>query len=399
MKIIYLHQYFRKPTMSGGIRSYELARRLVRDGHEVILVTADTENCFDSWRVEHIDGIEVHWISVKYDNSFGFFRRILAFLKFLILATIHILPINADKIIATSTPLTISIPGIFYKIFRRKPFIFEVRDVWPEVPIALGFLNNAMLKQMALVLEKITYSFSSVIIALSPDMRTSISKRCNNKRIAVIPNASDVDLFDNSTGKDVIGFSEDLRLIRKKHEKVLFYTGTLGMVNNLKYLIELSSYSDGSVAFVIIGSGKEKQELIEMASDLSVLDNVIYFFDAVPKQHLYIIHDLFDMACSTVLPINELYANSANKIFDAFASGTPILINHGGWISELINETSCGVELGIVPNQYEFNKLHSFIFDEKLMEKAKVSSKNLGLNDFNRENLYRAFLDVVEGAK
>ncbi|HHX8492643.1 TPA: glycosyltransferase WbuB, partial [Vibrio diabolicus] len=95
MKIIYLHQYFKKPSMSGGVRSYEFAKRMVNDGHEVIMITSDTVNDFSGWRVESFEGIQIHWVSVKYDNKFGFVQRILSFLKFILLSSFHILKINS----------------------------------------------------------------------------------------------------------------------------------------------------------------------------------------------------------------------------------------------------------------------------------------------------------------
>ncbi|TOD55041.1 glycosyltransferase WbuB, partial [Vibrio parahaemolyticus] len=90
MKIIYLHQYFKKPSMNGGVRSYEFAKRLVLDGHHVIMVTSDTENKFKGWKIEFVDGIEVHWVSVPYSNNLNFWGRILAFLKFIVLASLHL---------------------------------------------------------------------------------------------------------------------------------------------------------------------------------------------------------------------------------------------------------------------------------------------------------------------
>lgn len=387
--------------MNGGVRSYEFARRLVRDGHQVILITADTENEFKSWNIENIDGIEVHWISINYDNSFGFHRRLLAFFKFIIFSTFHIIPIQADKIIATSTPLTISIPAIIYKLIKRKDFIFEVRDVWPEVPIALGFLNNSFLRSLAVSLEKLTYHQASALITLSPDMKKSISNRVTGKRVEVIPNASDTHLFEKDIDyqkidKDIF---DKLILIKENHNKVVFYTGTLGMVNNLSYFINLASFSSGEVAFVIIGSGKERKQLETLADENGTLEKKVYFFDSLPKDKLYIVHHLYDLAFSTVLPIEELYANSANKVFDAFASGSPICINHSGWLKELIDRECCGLVLQSHATKSEFDKLLSFLNNEKKMTEARKASKRLGQTDFNRERLYSKFKEVIENEK
>jgi glycosyltransferase involved in cell wall biosynthesis len=394
MKIIYLHQYFRKPSMSGGVRSYEFAKRLAKAGHDVVVITSDNENDFSGWKIELLDGFEVHWISVKYDNSFGFIRRVWSFFKFLFLATFHICSLKSDKLFATSTPLTVAIPALFYKLFKRKPYVFEVRDVWPEVPIALGVIKNRALIKFAYFLERLAYRYASHIVALSPNMQKSILERCGDTPVSVIPNAADCHLF-NIPLSNSDSFIETLEMIKRKHKKVVFYTGAFGMVNNLRSLIKLSSFSKGDIAFVIIGQGREECELKEYAEELNVLNSTLYFLPSVNKNQLSAVHTAFDMAASTVLPIPELYANSANKVFDAFAAGSPLLINHGGWIKDLIDETGCGLALSNNPTAKDFTILKQFLFDNDLYSSASKASLNLGETDFNRENLFLKLSKVI----
>lgn len=386
--------------MNGGVRSYEFAKRLVRDGHEVILIAADTKNEFNSWKKEYVDGIEVHWLPVKYDNTYNVPKRIFSFFKFMLLVTVHILNIKSDRIIATSTPLTIAVPAIIYSTFRRVPFIFEVRDVWPEVPIALGFLKSKFSQNVALLLERIAYKSASTIITLSPDMKDSIMKRCHNKNVIVIPNASDVELFfPDANCSSLLPLRVKLTNIKSRFDKVVFYTGTLGLVNNLGYILELANYSSGNVGFVIIGDGNELNELKSKAELQGTLGKKVFFIDAIAKNELYLVHEIFDVSCSTVLPVKELYANSANKIFDAFAAGTPILINHSGWLKGIIENEGCGIVLGEKPTSFEFHKLEDFLMDEDRILQARAVSKKLGETDFNREHLYSKFKDVIENEK
>ncbi|MFH4499717.1 glycosyltransferase family 4 protein [Vibrio diabolicus] len=389
MKIIYIHQYFKLPKMSGGVRSFEQAKRMVSDGHKVIMITSDTANYFKGWKIEEYDGIEIHWVSVKYDNKFGFVQRILSFLKFILLASFHMLKIKSDLVYATSTPLTIVIPAIIYKKIKKVPYVFEVRDVWPEVPIALGVIKNSFLKKSAYFLERLAYKNARNIIALSPDMRSSIESRYKLDNIEVIPNAADVSIFRNRSVNKNDPIYLKLNSIKERHNKVLFYTGTFGLVNNLKYLIKLATFSKGELAIVIIGGGKEEIELKILAKSLGVLDKTIYFVGRINKEQLYIPHSLFDMAISTVLPIKELYANSANKVFDAFASGTPLMINHGGWIKDIIENNKCGIALPEVANQEAYDELYNFITNDDVMLTAKNNSEKLGDDEFNRDRLYR----------
>lgn len=396
MKLIYLHQYFKKPSMNGGIRSYEFAKRLAQSGHDVVMVTSDNQSKFKGWKIEKLDGFEVHWVSVQYDNSFGFFRRLWAFFKFLVLASIHICSLKSDKLFVTSTPLTVAIPALIYKFVKRKPYIFEVRDVWPEVPIALGVIKNTLLIKSAILLERIAYSNASHIIALSPDMKKSVLKRCADTPVTVITNAADCHLFNQSLSGDD-KFTNLLNMLKEKHKKVVFYTGAFGLVNNLRSFIKLSSFSDAEIGFVIIGEGKEENELKTYAKELSVLDMNLHFLPSVNKNQLSFVHSAFDMAASTVLPIEALYANSANKVFDAFAAGTPLLINHDGWIKTLIEQTKCGLVINNEPSIDDYNALHDFLFSPEVYEIACHASLRLGKEEFNRENLFKKLLPIIEG--
>ena len=198
MKITYIHQYFNTRDMSGGTRSYEMARRLVSMGHEVTMIT--------SWRSSHVgthwfetdeSGIKVLWLPVKYSNHMSYAARVRAFFRFAFGAARKAASLPADVVFATSTPLTIAFPGIFAAKALNVPMVFEVRDLWPELPIAIGALKNSMLKYAAVRLERFAYNNSSRIIALSPGMRDGVVRSgYSENRVTVIPNSADLELFD-----------------------------------------------------------------------------------------------------------------------------------------------------------------------------------------------------------
>lgn len=170
MKVIYLHQYFKTPDMSGGTRSYEMAKRMVKAGHEVHMVTSWTEKTnHTDWFSEEIEGIHVHWYPNQYSNSMSFKERTKVFMRFAYAATTKAASFkDANIIFATSTPLTIAIPAVSASKLLKIPMVFEVRDLWPEIPIAIGALNNPLLKFLAKRLEKLAYTNSSAVVALSP---------------------------------------------------------------------------------------------------------------------------------------------------------------------------------------------------------------------------------------
>src|SRR5690625_3260213 len=155
MKIIYLHQYFNTPEMSGGTRSYEMARRLVTAGHEVHMITSwrDPDRADENWFETVEAGVNVHWLPVPYSNHMSYGERIKAFSRFAHQAGTKAKELQGDVIFATSTPLTIAIPAISASKKHKVPMVFEVRDLWPELPIAIGALNNPILKWAAKRLE------------------------------------------------------------------------------------------------------------------------------------------------------------------------------------------------------------------------------------------------------
>ena len=122
MKIVYLHQYFNTPAMPGSTRSYEMAKRLVEWGHEVHIVTSYREPCKKKgWFVSLEEGIHVHWLSITYSNKLNYFQRIRAFIHFAYRASVKTTRLSADLIFATSTPLTIAIPGILGSKIKNIP--------------------------------------------------------------------------------------------------------------------------------------------------------------------------------------------------------------------------------------------------------------------------------------
>lgn len=200
MKILYLHQYFVPPDAAGGTRSYELARRLVARGHDVTLVTSSA-HMQGSARHRTLDGIEVVVLPVDYDNAMSNGERIRAFVEFAGRAAFEAARHPTDVVFATSTPLTIAIPGLAARFLTSAPLVFEVRDLWPEIPIAMGSLRNPLARAAARGLEWLAYHGSCEVVALSPGMADGVAKvGIPRERITVIPNGCDVEKFNVDAG-------------------------------------------------------------------------------------------------------------------------------------------------------------------------------------------------------
>ena len=154
MRITYLHQYFNTSSMPGGTRSYEMARRLVAMGHEVNIITSwRTPDNRKDWFVTNESGAQVHWLPVNYSNHMSYNERIKSFIKFAWFAARKAASLPTDVVFATSTPLTIALPGAYAARRLQVPMVFEVRDLWPELPIAIGALKNPVMRWMATARE------------------------------------------------------------------------------------------------------------------------------------------------------------------------------------------------------------------------------------------------------
>lgn len=395
MRIIYLHQYFNTPAMSGGTRSYEMARRLVAMGHEVNLITTRRDGRTESrWIVSDEAGIRVHWISIPYSNRMGYGRRVWAFLKFAFLASQRAASIPSDLIFATSTPLTIALPAVWASWRKRVPMVLEVRDLWPEVPIAMGALNNPIFRLAAKFLEQFAYSNSSAIVALSPDMRNGIVRAgYPGEEVYVIPNGSDLDLLDVN--------SKEAACFRLEHkipaDRILMvYAGTLGKVNGVGYLVELAKemIHDERFYILIVGDGTERESIRSSAISSGCLGRNLAMIDPVPKNEMRRVLSSADITISTVIPVKELEANSANKVFDGMAAGNCIAINHGGWLEKLLKENEAGMVLPQNP-QSAASELRRWLDAPEKIEKAKINARRLAEESFSRDKLAVQLNEII----
>lgn len=401
MKIIYLHQYFNTPEMSGGTRSYEMARRMVAAGHEVHMVTSIREQGHqqDGWLETSEEGIQVHWLPVPYSNQMSYMQRILAFFSFAKAARKKVVELKGDVIFATSTPLTIALPAVPAARKKKIPMVFEVRDLWPEMPIAMGALNNPLLRFMAHKLEHWAYQNSAAVVALSPGMKDGVvATGYPANKIAVIPNSSDNRDFahdPNAARK----FRADREWLGDK--PLLVYTGTFGKVNGVGYMVELASalLALGSdVRILLIGSGAERDSVMQAAQQAGVYQNNLYIEEPLPKKEMPALLSAATMASALFIDLPEMRPNSANKFFDALASGTPVLLNYGGWMHDLVTTHDCGLPMWQKPIREVAKLLDSRMHDQVWLDKAGLSARKLAEHSFDRDTLANQLMEVIQSA-
>lgn len=400
MKILYFHQHFTTPTIGGGTRSYEFAKRLIDRGHKVTMVCGETAKLDlpatgvkGVYRGE-IDGIDVIQINLPYSNSDGIAKRAMIFVKFAWKGIQVAMKEEYDLLFATSTPLTAGIPGIWMKWFarRKRKFVFEVRDLWPELPKALGMKNPFLLSGMGL-LERLSYKKADACIGLSPGIREGIKRIVPGKRVEMIPNGCDLDIFKT-------GNREDLKLEGVlPTDTVAVFTGAHGIANGLDAVLDMASVlkrrgrDDIKIAF--IGDGRVKPDLVKRARD-EKLDNCL-FFDPVPKTVLNKIISSVDIGLMVLKNVPAFYyGTSPNKFFDYIASGLPVVNNYPGWLADMIKENNCG--MAIPPDDATaFADAVTYLADNSPERRTMGgNSRTLAEKQFSRHDLSNQFVDFLE---
>ena len=327
--------------MSGSTRPYDLATSFAKQGIDVTVLCSDESGKAKSrWTYIERDGIKVIRLKCSYDNNMGFFKRIWAFCKFFTQVSIKQFSMDYDVMLASSTPLTNGIPALVAHWFRRKPYVFEVRDVWPGVPIAMGYFKNGVARKMLYTFEKKIYKKAFAIVPLSIGMDDNIKERYPNDKSVVIPNISELIRFGNVTKTVDIPFPID--------KKVILYAGTFGNVNGVSYVIQLAEQIlkfDDSICFYLVGKGKEKEDNKKEAEQRGVLNKNVFILDPVRKDDLPYLYSQCTAGSSFVIDLPALWDNSANKFFDTLAAKRPMIINHEGWQADVIRERNIGYVL------------------------------------------------------
>jgi glycosyltransferase involved in cell wall biosynthesis len=252
----------------------------------------------------------------------------------------------------------------------------------------VGALKRRLPIALARGLERFAYARSSHVVALSPDMKAGVvSTGFPAECVSVIPNSSDLDLFDVPAehGKR---FRAQYAWLQDR--PLVVYTGALGLVNGVDYLARLAAAvqrHNPDVRFLVIGDGREREKVRQVASQLEVLDRNFFMLEAVPKTAMPTILSAADIATSTVIDRKPLWANSANKVFDALAAGRPIAINHEGWLADMIRETECGLVLPVGDVDDAAQQLVAMLDDPARMAATREAAGRIASERFGRDML------------
>lgn len=396
MNILYLHQYFNTPSMPGSTRSYEFAKRLVARGDTVHMVTTNWQGK-SKLSFTNESGINVYWAPIPYANKMNFLRRIWAYLGYVWFTFIIGHKLNYDLIIASSTPLTIAIPALWLKRAKRAKMIFEVRDLWPQLPIAIGALKSPIMIRIAQFLEKKAYAGSEKVIALSIGMNSVLKERVPSNKISVVTNLSDRKKFKVSDQKG-INFRKNYPGI--SNHPLIVYTGVFGRVNGVIYLVEIAKEIqkiNPNVRFLLTGDGFEKEKIKKQSIKYNLLNKILFMERYLPKNEMPDLLSAATITTSFFIDLPEMGHNSANKFFDGLAAGKPIMINYGGWQADLLKESGAGFIIPQNNSSQAAKILNDVLTNDETLNQMKKASRQLS-HQFDVNTNFQKFETVIDSA-
>ena len=389
MRILYVHQYFKTPREPGGTRSYWLAQELLKNGYEVTMITINKYQK-ESVKEYNVDGIKVVSYGIFYNQSMGIKDRLKSFTDFMVKSTRYALKHSKeyDFVFATSTPLTVGIPALLAKWFKKKKYIFEVRDLWPEVPIQMGAFKNPLIIGLTRWLEKTIYKNAEHVIALSPGMQDGVIKYIPKEKTSMIPNMSKKDEFwprekDYDLMKQ-IGLKED-------YLKVIHF-GSLGEANGIDTIIESASLlKEQKIQFLFLGAGSTEERLKKVIEQKNIKN--VLFHNRTPMELTSAIVNCCDISLVSFKDLPILYTNSPNKLFDSLSAGKPIIVNSAGWTKKMVEDNKCGIYCDPKNPQDLADKL-VYLNNRDSLEDMGKNSRRLAEEVYDKSILVEEFSNV-----
>jgi glycosyltransferase involved in cell wall biosynthesis len=354
MRILLIHQYFLEDNGGGGSRWNEMSRFWQAAGHDVTVLAGMVH--YMGHRPERYknkkflietnqDGVRVIRCHVSESYNKSFWGRLWAYFSFTFSSTwggIRYARSTYDVIVVTSPPLFVGITAYILSRWKRTPFVFEIRDLWPESAIDTGVLTNGSIIRFAYWFEGFIYRKAKIINVLTPAFRESLitKKGIDPTKIIFIPNAADFSLSEEL----LQNFNAES--FRKTHDLtdkfVVTYVGAHGVANHLVQLLDTAELlRDTNVLFLLIGDGMLKKDLVADAQRRGLTN--VRFVGSVPKREVFKYILASDMGTSVLKKVDTFKTVYSNKTFDYMSCQKPILMAIDGVSRELVETAGAGV--------------------------------------------------------
>lgn len=400
MKILLINQAFVSPEEPGHTRHYELAQFLRQQGHELVIVGSDINYQTGERIVQHqglsveqdINGVRVVRAYIIPALHRSYFWRILSFISFMVSSVIVSMRIkDVDLIMGTTPPIFQAVSVWLISWLRQKPFLLEVRDLWPEFGVSMGVLKNPLVIQLARWLEKFLYARADKILVNSPAyVDYMVSKGVNPVKVAFIPYGTDVEMFNPQV--DGAPFRSKFGVESKF---VVLYAGALGQANDIRTLLRAAArmQAEDRIKIILLGDGKEREKL-EIEARLLGLGNVI-FAGVLPKKEMPQAVAGADVCLAILQDIPMFRTTYPNKVFDYLAAGKPTVLVIDGVIRRLIEISGGGVFVPPGDDARLAECLVELSNNPELLTKMGLSGREYMLRHMDRRDKMAKTMDLM----
>jgi Glycosyltransferase len=400
MKILFLTDNFPPEFNAPATRTFEHCRYWVRQGAEVTVITCFPNfpkgKVFDGYKnkwkqVEYIDGIRVIRVWSYITANAGFIKRTVDFLSFAATSFLAGLSVKCDVIIATSPQFFTAVSGCMLGFFKRRPWIMEVRDLWPESIKAVEAINSNGLISMLEKVELFLYRNARKVIVVTDSFKDNLTDRgIPAEKIHVVKNGVDLSVFQPIPKN--IALAKELKL---ENKLVFGYVGTHGLAHGLDFIVRsIQKVNDDRIHFLFIGDGAEKANTVALATQLGLQN--ITFLEPVAKSEIQSYLSIVDVALVPLKKSPTFQSVIPSKVFESVAMNIPILLGVDGEIRSIIERYKAGLyfepesEVEFLARLYEMTDLLSRDRNHFVDACQRMAS------DFDRRNLATRMLEVVK---
>lgn len=410
MKILLIHQYYLEKNDGGGSRWNEMTKFWAEQGHDITVLAGmvhyNSGKKNQNYKGEYFSDqknyetrIRVIRSHVSEAYNVNFLGRLWAYFSFVfssIWAGLFYAREKYDIIIVTSPPLFVGITSYVLSFLKKIPFIFEIRDLWPESAIDTGVLKNKLIIKLAYSFESFIYRKATIINVLTPAFKTYLvnNKNVDTNKICFIPNAADFSLVSK------VASNFNVNNFRKEHNIdqdsfVITYVGAHGVANHLMQIIDTAELlQDKKVLFLLIGEGMEKNMLKEDVSSRKIKN--VRFIDAVPKSEVFKYILASNMGASVLKKVDTFKTVYSNKTFDYMSCKKPLFMLIDGVSRELVEEAGCGIYVE-PENKQEFKeKILLYLNDNERVIKEGDNGFNFAIKNFDRNTLALKYLEIIK---
>jgi glycosyltransferase involved in cell wall biosynthesis len=398
MHIAVFSQYHTNPDCPATSRHYTLLKHLAQ-AHRVTLLT--TRAWAGQRLTQEFDwvpaGVELRQAEVPYDNRMGPARRALSFAQYAAWAVREGMRIDKPDVVwGISTPLTAAWAAARVAARRQVPWVFEVQDLWPSFPVAMGVVPTGLARRQLFKLEKRLYTSASHIVPLSPDMTSYVTGLgIAPDKITTVLNGTDLDLAARATPAAVAALRAEQQLEGKR---VVLYAGTFGRANDIPTLVaaaEAMAAAAPDVVWLFLGHGFHAPLVAAAAARWP---RRIRLVGGQPRHSVFSWFALAEVSVVSFLGLPVLDANSPAKLYDSLAVGTPVVVTNQGWTKTLVEEKGCGWYVPAGDPAALAMQLREVLAQPEKLAAAGQRGKELASQEFDRQQLAMQMQRILEAA-